>query len=134
MTAGGLSHGGVFIGAATVDSDLLVTGFGEGKKHGTDTTLQGFSYNPPAATSTGPFFGQSAASGAMDFLSIAYRWGRVLADSEIFDLEKAPWQLFRADPVRIYSFPSGPIIPTLSGLTTTNITQSGARHSLTLTY
>lgn len=45
-----------------------------------------------------------------------------------------PFQLFRADPIRIYSFPSGPIIPSLSGLTTSNITSSGARHSLTLTY
>ena len=134
VTAGGLSHGDVFIGAATIDSDLLVTGFGEGKKHGTDAILQGASYNPPAATSTGPLFGHRGTSGAMDFLSLAYRWGRVLADSEIFDLEKTPWQLFRADPIRIYSFPSGPIIPALSGLTTTNITQSGARHSLTLTF
>ena len=44
------------------------------------------------------------------------------------------YRLFRADPVRIYSFPSGPIIPSISGLTTSNITSSGARHSLTLTY
>ena len=51
------------------------------------------------------------------------------------ELVDNPWQLFRADPVRIYSLPSGPIlIPTLSGLSTMNITQTGARHSLTLTY
>jgi len=32
------------------------------------------------------------------------------------DLQRNPWQIFKADPVRIYSFPSGPIlIPTLSG-------------------
>lgn len=66
----------------------------------------------------------------MDFLSLAYRWGRVLADSEIFDLEKAPWQLFRADPVRIYSFPSGPISLSWSSLTASNITQTGARLTL----
>lgn len=131
VTAGGLSHGGVFIGAATIDSDLLVTGFGEGKKHGTDASLRGFSYNPPAATSTGPLFGQYAASGAMDFLSIAYRWGRVLADSEIFDLEKAPWQLFRADPIRIYSLPTGAI--SINSITASNIAQTGARITLGLT-
>lgn len=61
-------------------------------------------------------------------------WLRALGDEELRSLNNNPWQLFRADPIRIYSFPSGPIIPTLSGLTTTNITQSGARHSLTLTF
>jgi len=133
VTAGGLSYGGVFIGAATIDSDLLVTGFGEGKKHGTDAILQGASYNPPAATSAGPLFGHPATSGAMDFLSLAYRWGRVLADSEIFDLEKAPWQLFRADPIRIYNLPSGPISLAINSITASNITQTGARITLGLT-
>lgn len=60
---------------------------------------------------------------------------RVLGEGEYLELAENPWQLFRADPIRIYSLPSGPIlIPTLSGLNTTNITQTGARHSLTLTY
>lgn len=59
---------------------------------------------------------------------------RNVADAEARELYSNPWQLFRADPIRIYSFPSGPIIPTLSGLTTSNITSSGARHSLTLTF
>lgn len=54
--------------------------------------------------------------------------------AQALDLAANPWQLFRADPIRIYSFPSGPIIPSLSALTTSNITSSGARHSLTLTY
>lgn len=59
---------------------------------------------------------------------------RALDEIEARELSKNPWQLFRADPIRIYSFPTGPIIPTISGLSTTNITQTGARHSLTLTY
>ena len=58
----------------------------------------------------------------------------VMSPEAAEDFSQNPWQLVRADPARIYSFPSGPIIPALSGLTTTNITQSGARHSLTLTY
>lgn len=66
----------------------------------------------------------------MDFLSLAYRWGRVLADSEIFDLEKAPWQLFRADPIRIYSLPSGAI--SINSITASNVTQTGARITLGL--
>jgi hypothetical protein len=57
-----------------------------------------------------------------------------LSAAQSLDLAANPWQLFRADPIRIYSLPPGPIIPTLSGLTTSNITSSGARHSLTLTF
>lgn len=41
-----------------------------------------------------------------------------------------PWQLFRADPVRIYSLPSGPIGISWSSLTASNITQTGARLTL----
>lgn len=47
------------------------------------------------------------------------------------ELTKDPWQLFRADPVRIYSLPSGAI--TLNSLTASNITQTGARITLGLT-
>lgn len=76
--------------------------------------------------------------GRFDFFNGRTYWGalftRALDDDEMRALAANPWQLFRADPVRIYSFPTGPIIPVLSGLTTTAITQSGARHSLTLTF
>lgn len=58
-----------------------------------------------------------------------------LSAAQSLDLAANPWQLFRADPIRIYSLPNGPIlIPSISGLSTTNITQTGARHSLTLTF
>ena len=40
------------------------------------------------------------------------------------------WQIFRADPLRIYSLPSGPI--TLNSLTMSNITQTTARATLSL--
>jgi len=68
------------------------------------------------------------------YIESVFIWTRPVPPDERAPLRENPWQLFRADPVRIYSFPSGPIIPALSGLTTTNITQSGARHSLTLTF
>lgn len=45
-------------------------------------------------------------------------------------LQSNPWQLFRADPVRIYSLPSGPVGISWSSLTASNITQTGARLTL----
>ena len=63
----------------------------------------------------------------------------LLSASLVHDLELNrelsinPWQLFRADPVRIYSLPSGPISVTLNSLTASNITQTGARITLGLT-
>lgn len=41
---------------------------------------------------------------------------------------ESPWQLFRADPLRIYSLPTGPI--SWSSLTASNITASGATLTL----
>lgn len=46
------------------------------------------------------------------------------------ELVDNPWQLFRADPIRIYSLPSGPISISWSSLTASNITQTGARLTL----
>lgn len=129
---GNQQYGKPMTAAATVASDLLVTGFGSGKRWGTSTALQGYSYNSPNPALSGPMFGQLAsASGSMDFLSLVLRWGRVLSDEEIFEAERAPWQLFRADPIRIYSLPSSAI--TLNSLTASNITQTGARITLGLT-
>ena len=42
-----------------------------------------------------------------------------------------PWQLFRADPARIYSLPTGAI--SINSITASNITQTGARITLGLT-
>ena len=39
-----------------------------------------------------------------------------------------PWSVFRADPIRIYSLPSGAI--SWSSLTASNITQTGATLTL----
>lgn len=49
------------------------------------------------------------------------------------ELYANPWQLFKPDPIRIYSLPGGQVIPSISNLITTDITSTGARHSLTLT-
>lgn len=54
-----------------------------------------------------------------------------LSADEIAELSINPWQLFRADPVRIYSLPTGAI--SINSLTASNITQTGARIALGLT-
>ncbi len=129
---GDQSYGGAFSCAATVGPDLLVTAFGSGKKWGTNGALQGYSYNAPAPTAPAPRFGQPTTSnGAMDCLSLVLRWGRVCSDEEIFEVERNPWQLFRADPVRIYSLPTGAI--SINSILASNITQTGARITLGLT-
>ena len=50
---------------------------------------------------------------------------------ELDALGDNPWQLFRADPIRIYSFPSGAI--SINSILASNITQTGARITLGLT-
>ena len=54
-----------------------------------------------------------------------------LPAAQALDLAANPWQLFRADPIRIYSFPTGAI--TLNSLTMSAITQTTARATLGLT-
>lgn len=58
-------------------------------------------------------------------------WRKFLVPDAQRELALNPWQLFRADPIRIYSLPSGAI--TLNSLTASNITQTGARITLGLT-
>lgn len=50
---------------------------------------------------------------------------------EYLELARNPWQLFRADPIRIYSLPTGAI--SINSITASNITQTGARITLGLT-
>ena len=54
-----------------------------------------------------------------------------LSAAQALDLAANPWQLFRADPIRIYSLPSGAI--SINSITASNITQTGARITLGLT-
>ena len=57
-------------------------------------------------------------------------YSRVLDPIEARELSKNPWQLTRADPIRIYSLPSGPVGISWSSLTAGNITQTGATLTL----
>ena len=59
-------------------------------------------------------------------------FNRALSDEELRDIDGSPWQLFRAEPVRIYSLP--PVIPTLSSPGVIDITATSARPQVTLTY
>ena len=61
-------------------------------------------------------------------------WSRALLEDEIRSLSGNPWQLLRADPVRIYSLPPVLTIPTLSSPGVTDITATAARPQVTLTY
>lgn len=66
----------------------------------------------------------------MPFLAL---WNRALSDDEHANVAANPWQLFRADPIRIYSLPSGAISLSINSITASNITSSGARITLGLT-
>ena len=73
--------------------------------------------------------------GRFDFFNGRAYWGalftRALDDDEMRALAANPWQLFRADPIRIYSLPSGAI--SINSILVDNITQTGARITLGLT-
>lgn len=58
---------------------------------------------------------------------------RNLVDGEAKEIYRNPWQLFRADPVRIYSLPSGPISLAINSITASLVTSSGARITLGMT-
>ena len=68
--------------------------------------------------------GRFATGGAVSNTLSAF-WRKFLVPDAQRELALNPWQLFRADPVRIYSLPSGPI--TLGTPSITNITSSGFR-------
>ena len=56
---------------------------------------------------------------------------RLVSDAEARALSANVWQLFRADPLRIYSLPTGAI--SINSILASNITQTGARITLGLT-
>ena len=55
---------------------------------------------------------------------------RLVSDAEARALSANVWQLFHADPIRIYSFPTSPVVPSWSSLTASNTTQTGATLTL----
>ena len=80
-----------------------------------------------------------AIGGLPESTSISYARGlgllatfqSALSADEIAELSRNPWQLFRADPIRIYSFPTGAI--SINSVTASSITASGATITLGLT-
>lgn len=74
------------------------------------------------------------AGGTTSFRGLVYACGVLegaLSDAAAAELSLNPWQLFRADPIRIYSLPTGAI--SINSITASNITQTGARITLGLT-
>lgn len=72
------------------------------------------------------FYSNGAASNTLSAF-----WRKFLVADAQRELALNPWQLFRADPIRIYSLPAGAI--TLNSLTMGNITQTTARATLSVT-
>jgi len=78
--------------------------------------------------------GRSRASGDGHWGRISYMaawFDRAILDEELRELRRNPWQLFKQDPIRIYSLPTGAI--SINSITASNITQTGARITLGLT-
>ena len=70
----------------------------------------------------------SPFDGEANLFALTYGRGSL---EEARELSRNPWQLFRADPIRIYSFPTGAI--SINSIIASNITQTGARITLGLT-
>ena len=86
----------------------------------------------PPRLGFGSVAGGGGASGWFD-MEYALTLNRALDEHEALEFHANPWQLFRADPIRIYSLPSGAISLSINSITASNITQTGARITLGLT-
>ena len=65
------------------------------------------------------------------YIESVFVWTLPVPTDERASLRENPWQLFRADPIRTYSFPTGAI--SINSILASNITQTGARITLGLT-
>ncbi|MDX9716275.1 MAG: hypothetical protein RBT67_02775 [Thauera sp.] len=98
---------------------------------------QGDQSNLPSTPTVGGDFDKMHSNvelwlhGASAQCGIALVHKYAISREEYRELYINPWQLFRADPIRIYSLPSGPI--TLGTPIISNITASGFRVSVGLT-
>ena len=72
----------------------------------------------------------SPFNGEVSLFALAYGRG---SREEAQQLSLAPWRIFSADPIRIYSLPTGAISLSINSITASNITQTGARITLGLT-
>ena len=84
------------------------------------TTTSGMLYNPDALQN------RVIGTSGRGHCTVAAYFDSALSDKEVDGLLDNPWQLFRADPIRIYSLPSGPISISWSSLTASNITPTTA--------
>jgi len=72
----------------------------------------------------------STAIPYQDGMALLVGWQRALSAAQIADLHLNPWQIFKADPVRIYSLPSvAPGVPT--SLLNQNLAATGFRSAWT---
>ena len=128
--ATGAVDGGIHVFAATRAADGAVALY----RDGAPLTLSASSAVAEMPTGGGgAWVGGAAANNrghAGPILLCAVVRG-VLSSAEVWELSSAPWQLFRADPIRIYSLPTGAI--SINSITASNITQTGARITLGLT-
>lgn len=95
---------------STLDANFLMTAYGgasteesscSAKNWGTDTTMQGHSYNPSTKTYAAPKAGIINALDANSYLILMLRWNRVLSEAEIRSIHENPWQVFtNIQPVR----------------------------------
>lgn len=122
-------HTVVCIGRSPTDASLTLNGQLVG------TSSASVTFNAPWTRAwIGCIGGDFAPLGTLNInaqIALSAWLPSTLSDAQGVALSANPWQLFRAEPVRIYSLPSGAI--TLNSLTASNITQTGARITLGLT-
>ena len=131
------------IGGFVAKADSAIMGKPQGvfaRKAGSQHQLDVSGFTPATTTrvlsaGTGATllsFGSSGLLSGKDQIEtyLAAQFFGWVSDAMVQDLFASPWQLFRADPIRIYSLPSGPISVSWSSLTASGITQTGATMTL----
>ena len=107
LLTGDLVAGTAFKQCLSIDDTYLVNFYDHvnGRTKSAVTTMQGFTY--PENYSGAVFIGPDAAAthNGTAVLLVA-RWQRVLADAEVVELYRNPWQLFAPSPSRFYLIPS----------------------------
>lgn len=118
----------VFIGTRLAGTGVISV---DGSDVATGSLGMGAMGNPFTRLSVESLYGYTGYGDSTTPHFLTAAWDRGLPGVERTEIATAPWQLFRADPIRIYSFPSGAI--TITSITASNITQTGARITLGLT-
>jgi hypothetical protein len=111
-----VNSAGVTIGTpimlAQVYDGVELTLYRDGKSAGSAT--QTGSMFTPSVTVYTAFCGWGASSTIRHAPRLGAIFSTALTEEENSSIAANPWQLFRAEPTRIYSFPSGAITPVLS--------------------